>query len=78
MTVRKNFNFDEQVARHLEEIARHEKKTMTEAVQEAIEEKYRRIFVKRRKKALQRIIESATPGSVGTRSIQELKAETDV
>jgi len=43
MTMRKNFLFDEQVARHLEEIARAEGKTQTQVTQEAIEEKYRQI-----------------------------------
>jgi len=43
MTMRKNFLFDEQVARHLEEIAKVEGKTQTQVTQEAIEEKYRQI-----------------------------------
>ena len=43
MTMRKNFLFDEQVARHLEEIAKIEGKTQTQVTQEAIEEKYRQI-----------------------------------
>lgn len=43
MTVRKNFNFDETVAKHLEEIAQAEGKTQTQIAQEAIEERYRQI-----------------------------------
>ncbi len=41
MTVRKNFNFDETTARHLEELAREKGKTQTQVVTEAIEQKYR-------------------------------------
>jgi predicted DNA-binding protein len=40
MTVRKNFLFRDEVARHLEEIARHQGKTQTQVVQEAIEVTY--------------------------------------
>jgi len=32
MTIRKSFLFDEEVARHLEEIAKHENKTITDVV----------------------------------------------
>jgi len=41
MTVRKNFNFDETTARHLEDLAHKEGKTQTQVVTEAIEQKYR-------------------------------------
>lgn len=37
MTVRKNFNFDEEVARHLEEKAKREAKTQTQYLEELIE-----------------------------------------
>ncbi|ADV46056.1 hypothetical protein [Nitratifractor salsuginis] len=48
MTVRKNFNFDETVAKHLEEIAKAEGKTQTQIAQEAIEERYRQIANKKK------------------------------
>jgi predicted transcriptional regulator len=47
MTVRKNFNFDEKVAKHLEEIAKVEGKTQTQIAQEAIEERYKQIAIKK-------------------------------
>ena len=46
MTIRKNFIFDERVARHLEEIAKAEGKTQTQIAQEAIEERYKQISIK--------------------------------
>jgi len=46
MTIRKNFIFDEKVARHLEEIAKAEGKTQTQIAQEAIEERYKQISIK--------------------------------
>lgn len=48
MTVRKNFNFDETVAKHLEEIAKEEGKTQTQIAQEAIEERYRQMSNKKK------------------------------
>ncbi|MCB4761995.1 MAG: hypothetical protein LGB05_06965 [Sulfurovum sp.] len=41
MSVRKNFNFDDKVSEHLEEMAKEEGKTQTEIIQEAIEKIYR-------------------------------------
>jgi len=46
MTIRKNFIFDEKVAKHLEEIAKADGKTQTQIVQEAIEERYKQISIK--------------------------------
>ena len=46
MAIRKNFIFDERVARHLEEIAKAEGKTQTQIAQEAIEERYKQISIK--------------------------------
>ena len=38
MTIRKNFLFDEEIAKHLEEIAKLKGQTQTQTVQEFIEE----------------------------------------
>jgi len=46
MTVRKNFNFNEEVAEHLEKIAKIEEKTQTQVVQEAITRLYQQINIK--------------------------------
>ena len=80
-TVRKNFVFDEEVAMHLEELARESNQSMTSFVQEMIEEKYGSIKVKNRLKAFQRSIEISD--EIGKdvwkdQTIQSLKAEMDV
>jgi len=80
-TVRKNFVFDEEVAMHLEELARESNQSMTSFVQEMIEEKYGSIKVKNRLKAFQRSIEISD--EIGKdvwkdQTIQSLKAAMDV
>lgn len=52
MTIRKNFLFDEEIARHLEEIAKLEGKTQTQTIQEFIENAYKQISVKKKLAAL--------------------------
>jgi hypothetical protein len=58
MTIRKNFLFDEEIAKHLEEIAKIEGKTQTQAIQEAVEEKYKQISIKKKLAALDEIQDS--------------------
>ena len=58
MTIRKNFLFDDEVAKHLEEIAKIEGKTQTQIAQEAIEERYKLISIKKRLTALDEISDS--------------------
>ncbi len=77
MTIRKNFLFDEEVARHLEEIAKHENKTMTDVVQEAVEERYRKIKKERRLMALKHL-KGIADGALGDISIQKIKAEDEL
>jgi len=48
MTIRKNFNFDEETARHLEELAAMEGKTQTEVVKEAVEKYYKAMNAKQK------------------------------
>ena len=55
MTVRKNFNFDEETAKHLEELAKAEGKTQTEITQEAIEKVYKEKARERKLQALQKL-----------------------
>ena len=64
MTIRKNFLFEEKVARHLEEIAKAEGKTQTHIAQEAIEERYKQILIKKKLEALERLAGSLT-GKIG-------------
>ena len=42
MTIRKNFLFDDEVAKHLEELAKVEGKTQTQIAQEAVEIQYKK------------------------------------
>ena len=55
MTIRKNFLFDEEVAIHLEEIAKVEGKTQTQLVQEAVEDRYKIIKQKKKLEALAKL-----------------------
>ncbi len=64
MTIRKNFLFEQKVARHLEEIAKAEGKTQTRIAQEAIEERYKQIHIKKKLEALERLAGSLT-GKIG-------------
>jgi hypothetical protein len=77
VSVRKNFLFDENIAQHLEEVAKDAKKSMTAIIQEMIEERYDTIRVKKRLKALKAMDNSAY-GLLTDKSIQSIKAEKDV
>lgn len=58
MTVRKNFLFDDEVAQHLEKIAKDAGITQTQVVKDLIQEKYEVVSVKEKLEALDRIIQS--------------------
>ena len=77
ISVRKNFLFDENIAQHLEEVAKDAQKSMTAIMQEMIEERYDSIRVKKRVKALENIIGSAN-GLLTDKSIQSIKAEKEI
>ena len=70
MTIRKNFLFDQEVAIHLEEIAKVEGKTQTQITQEAIEERYKKIKAKKKLEALERLAGSLT-GKIGNIDIEK-------
>jgi len=55
MTVRKNFNFDEETARRLEELAKMQGKTQTEVVKEAVDEVYKHIERERKLALLEEV-----------------------
>ena len=76
-TVRKNFVFDKQIAMHLEEIAKSSKQSMTNLIQEMIEERYKQIKAKKRLEAFNRIKGSAT-GLFTDESIQSVKANREL
>ena len=58
MTIRKNFLFEQNVAEHLAEIAKLEGKTQTQIAQEAIEERYKHISIKKKLAILDEIKDS--------------------
>ena len=72
MTVRKNFLFDDEVAKHLEELAKAEGKTQTQITQEAIEERYKTIEIKKKLEALDRIAGSFS-GLIGDVDAKEAR-----
>ncbi len=76
-TVRKNFVFDEEVAMHLEELAKENKQSMTSLVQEMVEERYRSVKVQKRLDAFKKFSGSAN-GLFTNKSIQSIKAEMNV
>lgn len=75
--VKRDFLFEESVAKHLEELAESENKSMTLILQEMIEKKYKDIKVKKRVEAFKKIVGSSN-GYYKDLTIQEIKAEMDV
>ncbi len=74
MTVRKNFVFDEEVAKHLEELAKKEGKTQTQVAQEAIEKIYHENQRAKKLKALNALKGSAT-GAIGDIDIKQTRTD---
>jgi predicted transcriptional regulator len=75
MTVRKNFHFDNNVARHLEEIAKSEGKTQTQVTQEAIEERYKQISIKKKLEALDKLAGCVPKGSLVDVDVRDIRVE---
>lgn len=74
MTVRKNFILDDEIAKHLEEIAKKENTTQTNIIKNMIEEKYEEYSVQEKIDALNSIV-PMPPGSLVGKSIQSIKAQ---
>jgi predicted DNA-binding protein len=74
MTIRKNFLFEQEIAKHLEELATVEGKTQTQIVQEMTEERYGQIRKKRKLDALERLRHSL-PANIGDVDMQQMRAE---
>jgi len=72
MTIRKNFLFEQKIAEKLEEIAKAEGKTQTQIAQEAIEERYKQIKMKKKLEALERLAGSLT-GKIGDVDAKEAR-----
>ena len=55
MTIRKNFLFDEEIAKNLAEIAKLKGQTQTQTIQEFIKEEYKKISIKKKLATLDEI-----------------------
>jgi len=80
-TVRKNFVFKEEVASHLEELAKDKGQSMTSFIEEMIEDRYRSKRVSKRLEAFNKfikLVEKEGKGFFVDKSIQSIKAEMNV
>ena len=75
-TVRKNFVFSQEIASHLEEMAKDSHQSMTSFVEEMIEQKYGSKMVEKRVTAFNKFAGSAN-GLFTDSSIQSIKANKD-
>ena len=76
MTIRKNFNLDEEIVKQLEELAKTEHKTQTQAVQEAIEKLYKEKQISKKLASLDELAGSFSGmfGDVDAKDIQTERA----
>ena len=74
MTIRKNFLLDDEIAEHLEKIAKKDNITQTQVIRNMIEEKYEKYSIEEKLEAFRSII-PMPPGSLVGKSIQSIKAE---
>jgi predicted DNA-binding protein len=74
MTIRKNFLFEQEVAKHLEELAKAEGKTQTQIVQEMTEERYKQIRKKKKLAALEKLKNSPS-ANIGDIDIRQMRIE---
>ena len=75
MTIRKNFNFNEEIARYLEEKAKRESKTQTQYLEELIEKDLREEKRKKRLKALEALAGCVPAGSLVDVDIRQIRIE---
>ena len=75
MTIRKNFLLDDEIAKHLEEIAKKENRTQTDVIKSMIEEKYEKYSMQEKLEAFHSFVGSMN-GLIGDDvSIQSTKLE---
>jgi len=75
MTIRKNFLFDDEIVRHLEELAKIENTTQTNIIKNMIEEKYEEYSIAEKLEALHSFAGTMN-GLIGDNiSIQSIKME---
>jgi len=74
MTIRKNFNFNEETAKHLEEKAKREAKTQTQYLEELIEKDLREEKRKKRLEALESL-KGSLSGMIGDIDIKKARMD---
>ena len=74
MTIRKNFLLENEVAKHLEEIAKKQNTTQTAVIKEIIEEKYMEISAKEKLEILNQL-SGSMEGMFTNITVQEIKKE---
>ncbi len=77
MTIRKNFNFNEETAKHLEEKAKRDKKTQTQYLEELIEKDFREEKRKRKLIALEKL-KGSLSGKIGDIDLKQIRIERAV
>ena len=77
MTVRKNFLLNEEVAKHLEELAARENVTQTDIIRDMIEQRYEDIAREEKLEAFRSMI-FLPAGSLVGKSVQSIKADKNV
>jgi len=75
MTIRKNFNFDEEIVKHLEKRAKEENKTQTQLLEELIAKDRKEERRKKRLKALESLAGSAPSGSLVDVNIRQIRID---
>ena len=75
MTIRKNFNFDDETAHAIEKIAKEEGITQTQTVKKAIELLSREQKRKKRLEALNKLAGCVPPGSLVDVDIRQVRIE---
>jgi len=74
MTIRKNFNFNEEIAKHLEEKAKREAKTQTQYIEDLIEKDIQEEKRAKRLAALEKL-KNSPAANIGEIDIREMRIE---
>ena len=74
MTTDKTFLFNDKTTKHLEEIAKFKQKTQTETLQELIEDEYKKIRIKKKLEALDKLAGCLT-GKIGDIDLKQIRIE---
>jgi len=75
MTIRKNFNFNEEIAKYLEKKAKREAKTQTQYLEELIAKDLREEKRKKRLKALNALSGCVPAGSLVDVDVKQIRIE---